>query len=429
MVIYSIPSLIGALIAISLGIFVFQKRLRDLPGRVFFLLMLSCSAWNFGEFMMQSSKSLEEALVWAKLANLGFILIPTFLVRFAYVYPKQLVKEPKILYLFPVALGGLIIFTNKIFSVVPAAGELPFKYVSGELYSLLLVFFFCYMGFAAFLLLAKRLKLEVEKEREQTIHLSIAIVGIVVYILAEGFIGAVIPVILLDSFLALAMACFFTYVTVRYQLFDLRVHIFARRALITLTLLVLLGWLFIALLAFSSAVLSDYFSANPQYFYLGILFVGALLLKKLDSSATFIIEGLFPGLKWKESEVGEVFLIHSEKGILVSHVELNPQIKIDPDLAAGMLSAVQDFLGTALKTGKKKGLNVLSYGGTKLLLEHGAYCYMVIVFSGYELEEMRKDARKVINTISEQYGKVLELWDGDLSKVEGIAPIIEGMFK
>ncbi|MEW6070864.1 MAG: histidine kinase N-terminal 7TM domain-containing protein, partial [Candidatus Thermoplasmatota archaeon] len=87
MILYSIPSLVGAFVAITLGVIVLYKRLKDKPGRVFFFLMLACAIWCFGEFMMQNCKNIYEALIWAKVANLGFVLIPTFLVRFAFVYP------------------------------------------------------------------------------------------------------------------------------------------------------------------------------------------------------------------------------------------------------------------------------------------------------------------------------------------------------
>lgn len=428
MSLYSIPPLIGAAVAFTLGIFVFHKRLKDTAGRVFFFLMLACAVWNLSEFMMQTSKSLDNALFWAKISNLGFILIPMFLVRFAYVYPK-VSKEPKLIYSPVCVIAFLILFTDTIFSVKWSGTKENFEYVSGDLYTLFMVFFFFYMAFSAFVFMSRRLKLEATEERKQAVHLSIGIVGVIGYILIEGFLGALIPVTVLDSFLSLGIASFFAYATIRYQLFDIRVHIFIRKVLISACTFAMLLGLFLTLVLLFSTTLKDYFSAAPHPFYIGILFIAATLFRKIDHGATFVVESIFPGLKWKESEVGEIFLIHKEKGIIVSHVEISPQIKIDKDIAAGMLSAVQDFLGETLKSAKKKELNILSYGGTKLLIEHGNNCYMVVVFTGYEIEEMRTSVKALMHTIDEKYNTVLSAWDGDRDKVKDIAPVIKSVFK
>ncbi|MEW6069632.1 MAG: hypothetical protein AB1485_03360, partial [Candidatus Thermoplasmatota archaeon] len=325
-------------------------------------------------------------------------------------------------------IGTLILFTDALFSVAPSTTiELAFEYKSKEFYVLLPIFFFSYLSFAIFLLLAKRLKLKLKREKDQVMHLGIGLASIIALILVTLALGPIIPFVLSDSFLALAIACSFTYIALRYQLFDLKVQIFARRALITTTFFALVTAIFLILTIFSTLVVRDYFLRYPHYFYLIILFIVALSLRKIDYASTAIIETLFPGLKWKESEVNEIFLIHKEKGIVVTHVPLKPKVVIDSDVAAGMLTAVQDFLGTTLEAGKKKELNVLSYGGVKLLIEHGIYCYMVIVFSGYEIEAMRRQVIKVMHTIDERYGNVLAQWDGDLDKVKNLAPVIREM--
>ncbi len=430
MSLYSIPPLIGAAVAFTLGIFVFHKRLKDTAGRVFFFLMLACAVWNLGEFMMQSSKSFDSALLWAKISNLGLVFIPLFLVRFAYVYPK-VSKEPKLIYLPPCVIAFLILFTESIVSVRWSATKEYFECAPGKGwgYTLFMVFFFFYMAFSAFVFMNRRLKLGTVQERKQAVHLSIGIVGIMGYSLTEGFLGALIPVTVLDSFLSLGIASFFAYATIRYQLFDIRVHIFIRKVLISACTFAMLLGLFLTLVLLFSTAVKEYFLAAPHPFYIGILFIAATLFRKIDQGATFVVESIFPGLKWKESEVGEIFLIHKERGIIVSHVEISPQIKIDKDIAAGMLSAVQDFLGETLKSAKKKELNILSYGGTKLLIEHGNNCYMVVVFTGYEIEEMRTSVKALMHTIDEKYNTVLSAWDGDMDKVKDIAPVIKSVFK
>ena len=429
---YMLPSFIGTFVSLVLGVYVFYKRGKDEAGRVFFFLMLALALWNIGEFMMQSATDVSSSLSWAKLSNVGFILIPAFLLHFTFVYPTKSGKKIGMFYSLPVVLIILTIFTN-IFFTVSSTGMAEsfgyrFRYVEGPYYNILLLFFFGYIPGAVLNLMNRRLEME-KKEKEQALHLSLGIISIIIYIPLTwhvGFFG--LPAITLDSFLTLIMACFFAYVTVRYQLFDIRVHIFLRKTLICLTTFSIVISLFLVLTVFSTTAARNYFISNQPFFYLGMLFIGVVLLEKMNKGATLFVEHICPSLKWEESKVGEVFLIHKHSGVIISHMEINPQIKIDPDLVAGMLTAVNDFLADTLKV-KGKGLNVLSYGGVKLMIEHGECAYMVVIFTGYEIEGMRKDVRKTIETIDKKYSELLMKWDGNVEKVKDVDLTIREMIK
>ena len=425
---YMLPSFIGTFVSLVLGVYVFYKRGKDEAGRVFFFLMLALALWNIGEFMMQTSSDISSSLFWAKISNVGFILIPAFLLHFTFVYPTKSGKKMGMFYSLPVVLIILTIFTNIFFTVEYGNGLEKFKYVTGEYYTVLILFFFGYIIGAVLNLMNRRLEME-KKEKEQALHLSLGMISIIIYIPLTwhvGFLG--LPAITLDSFLTLIMACFFAYVTIRYQLFDIRVHIFLRKTLIYLTTFSMIISLFLMLIVASTTVAESYFVSNQPFFYLGMLFVGGVLLEKMNKGATLFVEHVCPSLKWEESKVGEVFLIHKHSGVIISHMEINPQIKIDPDLVAGMLTAVNDFLADTLKV-KGKGLNVLSYGGVKLMIEHGECAYMVVIFTGYEIEGMRKDVRKTIETIDKKYSELLMKWDGNVEKVKDVALTIREMMK
>ncbi|MBU2565861.1 MAG: hypothetical protein KJ655_06380 [Candidatus Thermoplasmatota archaeon] len=424
---YIIPSFIGAFVSIILGVYVFYKRGKDDAGRVFFFLMMGCALWNIGEFMMQTSSDVSSSLLWAKISNVGFILIPSFLLHFTFVYPTKSRKKVGMLYLLPAVLIIFTVFTNTFFTVAYGDNLEKFRYVPGEYYFVLLLFFFGYIIGAVLNLMNRRLEME-KKEKKQALHLSIGLIAIIGYILIL-FGGAVgLPGTILDSFLTLVMASFFAYVTIRYQLFDIRIHIFLRKTLIYLTTFSLIIILFLILIISSAGLVKNYFISNQPFFYLGMLFIGGVLLEKMNRGATLFVEHVCPSLKWEESKVGEVFLINKRSGVIISHIEINPQIKIDPDLVAGMLTAVNDFLADTLKI-KGKGLNVLSYGGVKLMIEHGECAYMVVIFTGYEIEGMRKDVRKTIETIDKEYSDVLMKWDGNVDKVKDVDLTIREMMK
>lgn len=422
---YMFPSFIGTFVSLALGVYVFYKRSKDEAGIIFFFLMLALAFWNIGEFMMQSASDVSSSLSWAKLSNVGFILIPAFLLHFTFVYPTKSGKKAELLYFLPAVLIILTIFTNIFFTVSYRNGLEKFKYVTGEYYTVLILFFFGYIIGAVLNLMNRRLVME-KKEKEQALYLSIGLIAIIGYILLESAVG--LPGITLDSFLTLIMACFFAYVTVRYQLFDIRIHIFLRKTLIYLTTFSLIISLFLILIVSSTGLAKNYFVSNQPFFYLGMLFIGGVLLEKMNKGATLFVEHVCPSLKWEESKVGEVFLINKHSGVIISHIEINPQIKIDPDLVAGMLTAVNDFLADTLKV-KGKGLNVLSYGGVKLMIEHGECAYMVVIFTGYEIEGMRKDIKKTVETIDEKYSNILMKWDGNVDKVKDVDLTIREMMK
>ncbi len=422
---YMIPSFIGTFVSLVLGVYVFYKRSKDEAGRIFFFLMLACAVWNIGEFMMQTSSDISSSLFWAKISNVGFILIPAFLLHFTFVYPTKSGKKAEVLYFLPVVLIIFTVFTNTFFTVAYGNGLEKFKYVTGEYYTVLILFFFGYIIGAVLNLMNRRLEME-KKEKEQALYLSIGLIAIIGYILLESAVG--LPGITLDSFLTLIMACFFAYVTIKYQLFDIRVHIFLRKTLIYLTTFSLIISLFLILIVSSTGLAKNYFVSNQPFFYLGMLFIGGVLLEKMNKGATLFVEHVCPSLKWEESKVGEVFLINKHSGVIISHIEINPQIKIDPDLVAGMLTAVNDFLADTLKI-KGKGLNVLSYGGVKLMIEHGECAYVVVIFTGYEIEGMRKDIKKTVETIDREYSNILMNWDGNAEKVKDVDLTIREMMK
>jgi hypothetical protein len=422
---YMFPSFIGTFVSLVLGVYVFYKRSKDEAGRIFFFLMMGCAVWNIGEFMMQTSSDISSSLFWAKISNVGFILIPAFLLHFTFVYPTKSGKKMGMFYSLPVVLIILTIFTNIFFTVSYRNGLEKFKYVTGEYYTVLILFFFGYIIGAVLNLMNRRLEME-KKEKEQALYLSIGLIAIIGYILLESAVG--LPGITLDSFLTLIMACFFAYVTVRYQLFDIRVHIFLRKTLICLTTFSIVISLFLVLTVFSTTAARNYFISNQPFFYLGMLFIGGVLLERMNKGAILFVEHICPSLKWEESKVGEVFLINKHSGVIISHMEINPQIKIDPDLVAGMLTAVNDFLADTLKV-KGKGLNVMSYGGVKLMIEHGECAYMVVIFTGYEIEGMRKDIKKTVETIDREYSNILMKWDGNVDKVKDVDVTIREMMK
>ncbi len=80
---YAVPPLVTSLLALSLGSFVLLKNTRAKTNIFFFLGTFAISLWLFTEFVLYSSRSSEEAFLWAKITYVPVIFLPIFLLQFS----------------------------------------------------------------------------------------------------------------------------------------------------------------------------------------------------------------------------------------------------------------------------------------------------------------------------------------------------------
>lgn len=128
-------------------------------------------------------------------------------------------------------------------------------------------------------------------------------------------------------------------------------------------------------------------------------------------------------LRRNRIQIEEVFLVNSD-GVLLYHIARSLTSDKDEDVVSGMLTAVQDFVKETFQYGERRGLSHLDFGDYRILIERGDHVYLAVVYSGHGAQFLRRKVRKVLWTIEIAYGKVLELWDGDMEKVLGAKDII-----
>lgn len=204
------------------------------------------------------------------------------------------------------------------------------------------------------------------------------------------------------------------YGMVRYQFFDIRLRLYIRRALILsmaagMAMVVAVGALTLVVAGFGPL------AADAQAIaLLAVLTPNLLLVAQWEAAGTAVVEALFPSLKWKESSMGDVFLV-ANSGLMVSHHRGPSSLNVPERQMVSMLTAVQDFMITSVGESdapERKGLNVLTYGETKVLIEHGEKCYMVVVFDGFQADAIRAQVRRTLETIHRECGEALDEWDG-----------------
>ncbi len=95
------------------------------------------------------------------------------------------------------------------------------------------------------------------------------------------------------------------------------------------------------------------------------------------------------------------------------------------DILSSMLTAVQDFVKESFQT-QGSGLSSLQYGKTTVALERGVHVYLAaVIVGGEEPEELRRDMRRCLITIREQFPWILkQKWDGDMERFTGTKRIL-----
>lgn len=116
-------------------------------------------------------------------------------------------------------------------------------------------------------------------------------------------------------------------------------------------------------------------------------------------------------------QIQEIFLIHKESGLLLSHVSSKKaDVKIDEDLISGMLTAIRNFVSEAFIPAKDQDLDEILYGNSKILLDMGHHSYIAVVISGIEPAQFSTDIRSLNHKIHNRYHKLLRHFNGDITQ-------------
>ncbi len=114
----------------------------------------------------------------------------------------------------------------------------------------------------------------------------------------------------------------------------------------------------------------------------------------------------------------QIFAI-DRTGVLIAQATPTGE-EIDPDIFAGMFSAVQDFISDSFSNSKAKGLGRLDYGDMKILIEHGEHLFLTGILKGKEHPDMKGALRRTLEIIEKESGEMLDGWEG---KMEEVLPI------
>ncbi len=117
----------------------------------------------------------------------------------------------------------------------------------------------------------------------------------------------------------------------------------------------------------------------------------------------------------------------NDAGLLLAKAE-REQLGLDPDIFAGMLKGVGNFVKDSMhkidNVDRTGGINILGYQEYKIIVEESAGIFLAAVTKGSLSEFLVGDMKNILAEVQMSHGHMLKEWDGDLDKVSGIKPII-----
>jgi OOP family OmpA-OmpF porin len=111
--------------------------------------------------------------------------------------------------------------------------------------------------------------------------------------------------------------------------------------------------------------------------------------------------------------VEQIFLIHRETGLLLSHTIAEGVTVKDGDMVSGMLAAINDFIRDSFSPGKSDTLTSVHVGGTTIIIEEGPHVYLAGVVRGNPPERLRIRFKETLEGIHLEFGEELIHFNGD----------------
>jgi hypothetical protein len=215
---------------------------------------------------------------------------------------------------------------------------------------------------------------------------------------------------------------FFTlYSILKYRLFDVQLAI--RNGLIIIISAAVAASV-VSIVIFIPYILYKIDMQILIFLAFGVFMFLFLIQNSLTTISTKIVEFFIPRLKWKECKTKEIHLINYPSGLRLTSLASESESHLDPDIVSGMLTSVKHFVEDSFHAQDRETIRSLTVGDTKLIIEHSANAFIVVVFTGFESQELRTDCQKVLVEVEEQYGTFLKNWDGNLKTVKNINKLI-----
>ncbi len=131
--------------------------------------------------------------------------------------------------------------------------------------------------------------------------------------------------------------------------------------------------------------------------------------------------------------VEQIFLIHKETGLVLNHLVAPSVATQDPDMIAGMLTAIQQFVRDSFSSKTTESLGSLNVGELEVWLEESPDAVLAAVIRGHAPQDYRLAMNEALEDVQRHYGPALSNFKGDAgpfrSAEEKLAPLLETHYK
>jgi outer membrane protein OmpA-like peptidoglycan-associated protein len=131
--------------------------------------------------------------------------------------------------------------------------------------------------------------------------------------------------------------------------------------------------------------------------------------------------------------VEQVFLIHRETGLVLNHLVAPSVATQDPDMIAGMLSAIQQFVRDSFQAEKSESLGSMNIGDLEVWIEESPNAVLAAVIRGHAPADFRQAMNEALEDIQRYYSSALANFKGDAGPFraadERLAKLLETRYR
>jgi len=144
--------------------------------------------------------------------------------------------------------------------------------------------------------------------------------------------------------------------------------------------------------------------------------------KKSDKSFAEVVM-----LHTLEYRVEQVFVIHRESGLLITHLAVDARMEEDADLVSSMLTAVRDFVRDSFAGDDKDEIDNLGMGELEVLIGQSPHVTLAVVCRGNIPQELYRMIDEHLEDVQKEYAHNLATFNGDTSLFVGIKDMLRDL--
>ncbi|TLZ70017.1 MAG: DUF835 domain-containing protein, partial [Methanobacteriota archaeon] len=160
----------------------------------------------------------------------------------------------------------------------------------------------------------------------------------------------------------------------------------------------------------------------------GVLLVSADLTSLTEPIASMLERDYEPlELPAKEGQLVEDVFVIEGSGVLLSHASRTEEANTDPDVMAGMLTAIMDFARVSFAEGTDE-LRRLELGDKTVVIERSPKFILAVAVMGTARADIRDEMRIFLERAERRYGPLMAEWTGDIGEFAGLQAMTSRLF-